>query len=110
MNGSETTSAERDAVHQPAMALVESPAPNACETSVSSPSSRPIAKITIAHEQRAAEADGADRLGPEPADHQRVDDPHRHPAELREDDRHGQREHRTELRTESAEREHGWGY
>ena len=34
---------------------------------------------------------------PRRPDHQRVDDPHRHPAELRHDDRRREREHRTQL-------------
>ena len=58
-----------------------SPAPKACETSVSSPSSRPIAKITTPMKTERADADCADRFGAERADDQRVDHPHRHPAE-----------------------------
>src|SRR5262245_64630888 len=52
------------------------------------------------HEERTADADCADRLRTNAADHQRVDDAHRHPAEFRHHDWHGQREHRTEFLTE----------
>ena len=78
------------------------PAPNACDTSVSRPSSRPIAKMPTPMKSDAADADRADRLGAERADHQRVDQPHRHPPELGEDDGHRQREHRAEFLAEVA--------
>ncbi len=48
-------------------------------------------------EQDAGEADAADGFRPERADHQRVDDAHRHPADLGEDDRPGEAPERPEL-------------
>ena len=54
-----------------------------------------------AHEERTADADRADRFGADPADHQRIDQSHRHPAELRHHHRHRQGEHRPEFLTES---------
>ena len=48
-------------------------------------------------EQDAGEADAADGFRPERADHQRVDDAHRHPADLGQDDRPGEAPERPEL-------------
>ena len=70
------------------------PAPNACDTSVSRPEQQAHRKYARLHEYRAADADCADRLGPERSDHQRVDQPHRDPANLGNDDRHRQGGHR----------------
>src|SRR4029079_18034624 len=48
-------------------------------------------------EERAGKADGADRVGAEPPDDERVHDLHRDPAQLRDDDGEGEREHRTQF-------------
>ena len=72
-------------------------APNACATSGSRPSSRPIANTATAKNSMLARPTAPIAFGAQPADHDRVDDAHRHPAELRHHDRRGQREHGPEL-------------
>ena len=57
-------------------------------------------------EQHAREANRADRGGAEGTDHQRVHDPHRHPADLGDHDRGGERQHRAEFVTQATR--HGW--
>ena len=49
-------------------------------------------------EQDAAKPHGANGLRCEPADHERVDDAHEHPAELGDDDRPGERQRGGKLR------------
>ena len=48
-------------------------------------------------EQDAADADRADRLRAQRSDDDRVHQPHRHPADLGEDDRARERQHRPQL-------------
>ena len=75
-------------------------APNACATSGSSPSSSPIANTADGDEHRTRDRPTAPiALAPRPPDHDRVDDPHRHPAELGHDDRRREREHRPQVRS-----------
>ena len=66
------------------------------------PQQQPHREHDDGREHRAADADGPDRLRAEPPDHQRVDDAHRHPTELGEDDRHREHEHRPELGAQVA--------
>jgi molybdopterin molybdotransferase len=60
-----------------------------------------------AHEDRRPEADRADGFGADPPHHQRIHHPHRHPAQLRENDGERETEHRPEFLAELVEgREH----
>ena len=67
------------------MAVVEPPRPERLRDQGVETEQHPDAEDRCGEEDRAADADRADRLGPEPADDHRVDDPHRHPAQLRHD-------------------------
>ena len=64
---------------------------------------QPHRKDRHADEQRAADPDCADRFRAQSPHHQRVDNPHRHPAELRHDDRGGEPDHRAEFGLETGE-------
>jgi hypothetical protein len=65
-------------------------------------------------EQDAGEADAGDRFRTERPDHQRVDDAHRHPADLGEDDRPGEAAQRLQfvspVRRRAQRRRHGRGH
>jgi hypothetical protein len=55
------------------------------------------------HEERAADPDRANRFRTEPTDHQRIDDAHGHPSELRQNDWNGEVDHRPEFLFEVAQ-------
>ncbi|MFI5179752.1 MAG: hypothetical protein ACHQO8_14370 [Vicinamibacterales bacterium] len=71
------------------------PAPYACATA--EPEEEAHAEDGDRVEQAAANADGAERLGPDAADEHGVDEPHRHPPELGDDDRAGETQESAEL-------------
>src|SRR4051812_24324655 len=92
-----------DAVRKPAMTLID-PAGSECMRDQRIEAEQQAhRKDADAHEKRAADAHGADRFWADPAHHQRIDEPHRHPAELRHDHWHGKPEHWLELLTKIAE-------
>ena len=103
-HGNGQRQAERDAVHQPAMAVIEPIGTVALRHERVEAEQHPHGEDTHAHEDGTADADSTDRLRSQWPDHERIDDPHRHPRELREHDRHGQREHRLELFAEVIQR------
>ena len=97
--GAPRSAASHDAVLQPAEAFVDAgprrtPATPARRARASGPCRR-------SRRRRTATADSgrADRRRAERADHHRVHDAHAHPADLGEDDRAGELEHRQELAT-----------
>ena len=94
-------------MQQPAMTLVEPAGAKCLRHQRVEPEQHPHAEDADGDEQRAAEADRADRFGPEGPDHERVDHAHGHPSELGDHDRRRQREHRTELGAEFGETGHG---
>ena len=68
------------------------------------PEQHPHAEDRDREEHTAADADRTDRLRAEAADDDRVDEPHRHPAELGGDDGTRETEERYELAAESRAR------
>jgi hypothetical protein len=96
-DGNGQDQAECDAVHQPAMAVIEPIGSVALRDKRVEAEQQPHREYTDAHEDRAADADSTDRLRSQWPHHERIDDPHRHPRKLREHDWHRQHEHRLEL-------------
>ena len=103
MKGGDASRASATAVNEPAMAILEVAGAERLRDQGVEPEQQPHREDRHADEQRAADADCADRFRAEPPHHQRVDHPHRHPAELRHHDRRGEPEHRAEFRSETAE-------
>ncbi len=88
---------ERDAVQQPAMAVLQPSGAEGLRHERVETEQQAHGEDADAHEQRRSHAHRPDRLGTDPADHQGIDQPHRHPSELGEDDREREGEHRPEL-------------
>jgi hypothetical protein len=100
--------AHDDAVQQPAMAVLETTGAERLRHQRIEAEQQAHRKDDDAHEQRAADTDGADGFRAQPSDHERVHHAHGHPSELRHHDWHGQGEHRPEFLSEVAEtRQHG---
>ena len=85
------------ALHRARDTTSVSPAPTACATSGSSAISVPDAEDRHVEEVQIAERDGGEHARRHAADHERVDDAHRHEAELHEHDRHRERDRRPQF-------------
>ena len=86
-----------DAVAQPAMTLAQVAGAVGLRHEGVEPEQHAHAEDRGREIQDAAQADRADGFGREPADHQRVDDAHEHPAKLGHDDRPGQAQRRQQI-------------
>ena len=74
-----------------------SPAPTACATSGSSAISVPAQKIDTLKKYRLPKRHRREHRRRDASDHERVDDAHRHEAELHEHDRNRERDRRPQL-------------
>jgi hypothetical protein len=92
-------------MHQPSMAVVESSGAETLGHERIKAKEQPHRKYAHAHEDRASDADSADRLRAKASDHEGIDDAHRNPAEFGEDDGRRQCEHRLELAAQITQRQ-----
>ena len=90
-------------MHQPAVAIVDAAGPVGVRHQSIEPQEQSHREYHDAHEYGAADPDGADRLGPEWSHHQGVHQSHCDPADLGDDNRHGQRGHRPEFLSDVVE-------